>query len=107
MPPTPLGKLAGHGYGIRGYCLDCRRLFAVSLTVLMMERGRDCSPIRMTPLRCPGCGRAAHAVQHHRAIEGRRVVRHHLPCHRLGHTCLWLREAAPHEAWRDSATGRS
>jgi hypothetical protein len=51
-----LGKLAGYGYGVGGYCLDCRRLFAVSLAVLMLERGRDCSPIRMAPLRCPGCG---------------------------------------------------
>ena len=34
-----LGKLADHGYGIDGYCLACRRLFNVSLTVLMLERG--------------------------------------------------------------------
>jgi hypothetical protein len=45
-----LGKLADHGY-----CLACRRLFGVSLTVLILERGRDCSPIRMSPLRCRGC----------------------------------------------------
>ena len=51
-----LGKLADHGYGIGGYCLPCRRLFNVSLTVLMLERGRKYSPIRMAPLRCPGCG---------------------------------------------------
>jgi hypothetical protein len=49
-----LGKLASHGYGIGGYCLDCRRLFNVSLTVLILERGHDCSPVGMTPsLRCP------------------------------------------------------
>ena len=52
-----LGKLYAHGHGIGGYCLDCRRLFAVSLTVLMLERGRDYSPIRMAPVRCPGCGK--------------------------------------------------
>jgi hypothetical protein len=52
-----LGKLHAHGYGVGGYCLDCRRLFAVSLTVLILERGRDYSPIRMALLRCPGCGR--------------------------------------------------
>jgi hypothetical protein len=51
-----LGKLADHGHGIGGYCLACRRRFAVSMTVLMLERGRDYSPIRMAPLRCPGCG---------------------------------------------------
>jgi hypothetical protein len=51
-----LGKLHAHGYGVGGYCLDCRRLFAVSMMVLMLERGRDYSPIRMAPLRCPGCG---------------------------------------------------
>jgi hypothetical protein len=33
-----LSMLAGHGYGVGGYCLDCRRLFAVSLTVLTLER---------------------------------------------------------------------
>jgi hypothetical protein len=51
-----LGKLADHGHGIGGYCLDCRRLFTVSMTLLLLERGRDYSPIRMAPLRCPGCG---------------------------------------------------
>jgi hypothetical protein len=51
-----IGKLEAHGHGVGGYCLGCRRLFAVSMTVLMLERGRDCSPIRMAPLRCPGCG---------------------------------------------------
>jgi hypothetical protein len=51
-----LGKLEAHGHGIGGYCLDCRRLFAVSLALLMLDRGRDCSPIRMAPLRCLGCG---------------------------------------------------
>jgi hypothetical protein len=51
-----LGKLEEHGHGIGGYCLDCRRLFNASLAVLMLERGRDYSPIRMAPLRCPGCG---------------------------------------------------
>jgi hypothetical protein len=50
-----LGKLAGHGYGVGGYCLDCVGC-SPSLAVLMLERGRDCSPIRMAPLRCPGCG---------------------------------------------------
>jgi hypothetical protein len=29
-----LGRLAEHGHGIGGYCRDCRRLFAVSLTVI-------------------------------------------------------------------------
>jgi hypothetical protein len=28
----------------------------MSLPVLILERGRDYSPIRMAPLRCPGCG---------------------------------------------------
>jgi hypothetical protein len=51
-----LGKLEEHGHGIGGYCLDCRRLFNTSLAVLILERGRDCSTIRMPPLRCPGCG---------------------------------------------------
>jgi hypothetical protein len=51
-----LGKLEEHGHGIGGYYLDCRRLFNTSLTVLILERGRDYSPIRMAPLRCPGCG---------------------------------------------------
>jgi hypothetical protein len=52
-----LGKLADHGHGIGGYCLDCRRLFQVSMAVLILERGRDCRTVRMTPpLRCPGCG---------------------------------------------------
>jgi hypothetical protein len=51
-----LGKLEAHGHGIGGYYLASRRLFAVSMTVLMLERGRDYSPIRMAPLRCPGCG---------------------------------------------------
>jgi hypothetical protein len=51
-----LGKLEEHGHGTGGYCLDCRRLFDVSPTVLILERGRDYSPIGMTPLRCPGCG---------------------------------------------------
>ena len=52
-----LGRLASHGYGIGGYCLDCRRLFKVSLAVLILERGHDCSPVGMPPpLRCPGCG---------------------------------------------------
>jgi hypothetical protein len=51
-----LGKLEEHNHGIGGYCLDCRRLFNTSLAVLILERGRDYSPIRMAPLRCPGCG---------------------------------------------------
>jgi hypothetical protein len=49
------GKLADHGHGIGGYCLICRRLFDVSLQVLILERGRDSSCIGMAPLRCPGC----------------------------------------------------
>jgi hypothetical protein len=44
MVLNTLGKLAEHGYGVGGYCMDCRRLFAVSLTVLMLERGRDFGP---------------------------------------------------------------
>jgi hypothetical protein len=63
-----LGKLADHGYGIGGYCLACRRLFNVSLTVLMLERGRDCSPIGMAQLRWP-----AHAIQYHGAEQGPRL----------------------------------
>jgi hypothetical protein len=52
-----LGKLYAHGHGIGDYCLDCRRLFNVSMAVLTLERGRDCRTVRMTPpLRCPGCG---------------------------------------------------
>jgi hypothetical protein len=51
-----LGKLEAHGHGIGGYCLACQRLFDVSMTVLMLERGRDYSPIHMAPVRCPGCG---------------------------------------------------
>jgi hypothetical protein len=49
-----LGKLYAHGHGIGGYG---RRLFQVSMAVLILERGRDCRTVRMTPpLRCPGCG---------------------------------------------------
>jgi hypothetical protein len=51
-----LGKLADHNHSVGGYCLDCRRLFNTSLAVLILERGRDYSPIRMAPVRCPGCG---------------------------------------------------
>jgi hypothetical protein len=41
-----LSKFAEHGDGIGGYCLNCRRLFNVSLAVLIFERGHDCSPRR-------------------------------------------------------------
>jgi hypothetical protein len=68
-----LGKLEEYGHGIGGYCLDCRRLFDTSLAVLILERGRDYSPIPHGAAAVPGVWRAAHAVQHHRAIEGWRV----------------------------------
>jgi hypothetical protein len=54
--PRAKGTVPRNAIPKPGYCLDCRRLFAVSLTVLMLERGRDYSSIRMAPLRCPGCG---------------------------------------------------
>jgi hypothetical protein len=45
----------GRRRDIGGYCL-APAAFNASLPVLILERGRDCSPIRMSPLRCPGCG---------------------------------------------------
>jgi hypothetical protein len=51
----PLGKLAGHGYGIRGYCLVCQRVFLVSLPALIKKRGSDARVAGMRPLVCPGC----------------------------------------------------
>jgi hypothetical protein len=50
-----LGKLYAHGHGMRGYCLTCQRVFAVSLPALIKERGDDCRYIGMKPLTCPGC----------------------------------------------------
>ena len=50
-----LGKLHMHGHGIGGYCLICQRLFSVSMTALIAERGADCLVRGMKPLTCPGC----------------------------------------------------
>ena len=37
-----LGKLDMHGHDIGGYCLICQRLFSVSMSALIAERGEDC-----------------------------------------------------------------
>ena len=50
-----LGKLHMHGHGIGGYCLICQRLFSVSMTALIIERGEHCRVRGMKPLTCPGC----------------------------------------------------
>ena len=43
-----LGKLRMHGHGIGGYCLICQRLFSVSMTALIAERGADtCSFVQL------------------------------------------------------------
>jgi hypothetical protein len=51
-----LGKLHQHGHGIGGYCLICRKLFAVDIGVLVAERGAVSPVIGMKPLSCPSCG---------------------------------------------------
>jgi hypothetical protein len=60
-PPTPdpdrirldtLDTLHQHGHGIGGYCLVCRKLFAVDMAALVAERGTDSPIIGMKPLRC-------------------------------------------------------
>ena len=51
-----LGKLYAHGHGVGGYCRDCRRLFSVSIVVLIRERGADSPVVGMKPLPCPVCG---------------------------------------------------
>jgi hypothetical protein len=51
-----LGKLQQHGHGIGGYCLICRKLFAVDMAALVAERGADSPIVGMKSLRCPSCG---------------------------------------------------
>jgi hypothetical protein len=51
-----LAKLYAHGHGVGGYCRDCRRLFSVSIVVLIRERGADSPVVGMKPLPCPVCG---------------------------------------------------
>ena len=44
-----------HGHDIDGYYLICQRLFSVSMSALIAERGEDCRVRGMKPLTCPGC----------------------------------------------------
>jgi hypothetical protein len=50
-----IGKLAGHGYGLSGYCRPCRRFFLVPMPVLIAARGADSPVVGMRPLRCAAC----------------------------------------------------
>jgi hypothetical protein len=52
-----LGRLRAHGHGVCGYCLDCQRVFAVSIAGLITELGEDCPLVGLKPLPCPVCGR--------------------------------------------------
>jgi hypothetical protein len=60
-----LGKLADYGYGV-GAIVSPAGAFAAALPVLTLERGH-----RHGAAAVPGLRRPAHAVQHHRAVEGR------------------------------------
>jgi hypothetical protein len=67
-----LGKLADRGYRIGGYCLDGRRLVAVSLTLtmLMLERGRAVPRYAWRP-----CGALAAARRRRTALPDRRKTK--------------------------------
>jgi len=71
-----LGKLAGRGWSISGWCTDCalryrRDLppgqnvpsgFSIDLRQLIAERGAGTKIVGMKPPRCPQCGPASTRV---------------------------------------------
>jgi hypothetical protein len=65
-----LGKLAAHGHGLDGWCLDCsaryrpavpaamraRADFAIDMAQIIAERGADAKIVGLRPPACPRCG---------------------------------------------------
>jgi hypothetical protein len=76
MPRMPtitldtLGRLAAHGHGLAGWCLDCsaryrpsapaaeqtRAGFDVDMAALIAERGANARIVGLRPPPCPRCG---------------------------------------------------
>jgi hypothetical protein len=67
-----LGRLADHGHGLAGWCLDCaaryrpsapaaeqrRAGFDIDIAALIAERGADAKIVGLRPPPCPRCGLA-------------------------------------------------
>ena len=67
-----LGRLAAHGHGLNGWCLECSARyrpaamaaervlagFDVDMAQLIAERGADAAIVGLRPLPCPRCGSA-------------------------------------------------
>jgi hypothetical protein len=72
-----LGRLAAHGHGLDGWCLDCsaqyrpavpaaqrvRAGFVIDMAALIAERGTDTAIVALGPPPCPRCGSARTEVR--------------------------------------------